>query len=229
MISKILFQKSKNKVDDYIVNMIKSNLLEEWKYINFVNGDEVKYFTDNPLDEFPDIIKVFNSIVKQQHKADLFRYYYLYINGGVYLDSDAMIHDNITNIIKEYDFVSVLSTVPSVIFNGFIASVPKHPIMYEALKDMYTMNKRLLDFDNNYFASGRLLYTLVTTSKYENIYLYNEVMVKGIGYTYDKDRMCLITHYPITKIIPNLDSNQLKPYKVGWTPATLKKFAYFKK
>lgn len=229
MISKILFQKSKNKIDNYLVDMIKSNLLEEWEYKNYVNGDEVKFFTDNPLDDFPDIIKVFNSIVKQQHKADLFRYYYLYINGGVYLDSDAMIHDNITNIIKEYDFVSILSVVPGTISNHFIASVPKHPLMYEALKDMYDNNKKVLDLDKNYFASGKFLYSLISTNKYENIFLYNELMVDGVGYTYDKDRMCVVKHYPITKIIPKLDSNQLKPHKVGWTPATLKKIAYYKK
>ena len=39
------------------------------------------------------------------HKADLFRYYYLYINGGVYIDSDLMITTNIENIILNYDLV----------------------------------------------------------------------------------------------------------------------------
>jgi len=45
MISKILLQKSKEKIEDHIVEMIASNLTEEWNYINYVNGEEVKFFT----------------------------------------------------------------------------------------------------------------------------------------------------------------------------------------
>jgi hypothetical protein len=36
-------------------------------------------------------------------------------------------------------------------------------------------------------------------------------------------------YIPLTKKIPKLDSNQLKPHKVGWSPATKKKYAYYKK
>jgi len=129
MISKILLQKSKDKIPEYIVNMIKANLMEDWTYYNYINGEEIKFFNDNPLDDFPDIVTQFNNIEKQQHKADLFRYYYLYIKGGVYLDSDAMIHDNIMNIIKEYDFVTVNGFKKGTIFNGFIAATPMHPII----------------------------------------------------------------------------------------------------
>lgn len=228
MISKILLQKSKDKMPDYVIEMIASNLMEDWEYVNYVNGEEIKFFNDNPLDEFPDIVARFNSIEKQPHKADLFRYYYLYINGGVYLDSDAMIHDNIMNIIKEYDFVSVISFYSGSLFNGFIATIPKHPIIYEALKNMYNSNNKLLSID--YHTPGKFLYELINKNKYDNIFLYKEYMNNGIGYSYDKDRMCIITHYPIIKTIPKLkEGEKLVPFKVGWSSSTLKKFAYFKK
>lgn len=228
MISKILLQKSKDKVPEYVVNMIKANLMDDWQYINYTNGDEIKFFNDNPLDEFPNIVTQFNSIEKQQHKADLFRYYYLYIKGGVYLDSDAMIQDNIMNIIKEYDFVTVNGFNKGTIFNGFIATTPMHPIMYEALKNIYNMSVKLLKVD--YFAPCKFLYTCLLTKKYDNIFIYNEYIANGIGYTYDKDRMCLVKHYPVTKIIPQLSEDTvLVPTRVGWSSSILKKFAYYKK
>jgi mannosyltransferase OCH1-like enzyme len=228
MINKILLQKSKDKMENYIVNMIKSNLTDEWTYVNYINGEEIKYFNDNPLEEFPDIVDKFNSIIGQPHKADLFRYYYLYINGGVYLDSDAMIHDNIENIIKDFDFVSVLSFHKGTIFNGFIGTSSKHPIIYNALKHLYNINPNTLNLV--YFTPGKFLYDLLNQTKYENILLYNEYMNNGIGYTYDKNRMCIIKHYPVTKIIPIINKGEtLIPTKVGWTFETLKKFAYFKK
>jgi len=228
MISKILLQKSKDKMDDYIIEMIASNLTDDWKYINYVNGEEIKFFNENPLEEFPDIVAKFNSIVLQPHKADLFRYYYLYINGGVYLDSDAMLHDNIMNIIREYDFVSVISHYPNSIFNGFIATIPKHPIMYKALQNMYNANHKLLS--TNYHTPGKFLYDLINKNKYDNIFLYREYMNSGVGYTYNNDRVCVIIHYPITKVIPKLkDGDKLVPFKIGWTPSILKKIAYFKK
>ena len=36
MINKILLQKSKDKMENYIVNMIKSNLTDEWTYVNYI-------------------------------------------------------------------------------------------------------------------------------------------------------------------------------------------------
>ena len=226
MITKVLFQKSKSNVENYIVDMIKLNLTDEWKYENYINGDEINFFNSNPLEEFPDIVSKFNSIEKQPHKADLFRYYYMYIKGGVYLDSDAMLYDNIENIIKNYDFVSVNSCYPASIFNGFIASSPSHPIIYQALKDMYNINTKSLDLD--YHKPGKFLYNLINNNKYDNIYLYNEYMNNGIGFSYNEDRMCIIKHYPIKKIIPKVKDEKLIPFKIGWTPSTLKKFCYFR-
>jgi mannosyltransferase OCH1-like enzyme len=66
-----------------------------------------RFFYKNPLNEFPLIVEKFNSIKGGAHKADLFRYYYLYINGGVFLDSDAMLQTKIINCAENYDFFTV--------------------------------------------------------------------------------------------------------------------------
>jgi len=47
-----------------------------------------KYMQNNQLEEFPNIINHIKSLTKGQHKADIFRYYWLYLNGGIFIDDD---------------------------------------------------------------------------------------------------------------------------------------------
>ena len=78
-IPKVIFQTSKEKIPLYVQKMIKDKS-KGWKYKYFSDKDIINFFIDNPLKEFPKIINKFNSFKNGAHKADLFRYYYLYIN-----------------------------------------------------------------------------------------------------------------------------------------------------
>ena len=84
-------QKTAKKQEKYIIEQIKSQLPNDWEYVNYCNGEEEDFFFKNPLEEFPNIIQQFNKMLCQPHKADLFRYYFLYIYGGVFLDGDAIL------------------------------------------------------------------------------------------------------------------------------------------
>ena len=44
------------------------------------------------------------------HRADLFRYYYLYMEGGVFIDSDAMLMKDLNEIVADYEFFTVDSS-----------------------------------------------------------------------------------------------------------------------
>lgn len=146
-IPKIFFQKSSDTMPKYIRDMIQYYLSDGWTYHNFVNGDEVAFFEKHPLPEFPNIVNVFNSLKNGAHKADLFRYYFLYINGGVYMDSDAMIYQAIDSIVDNREFFAVDSWLPHTVSNCIIASAKGNPIVFEALRQMYTINLDLLDTD----------------------------------------------------------------------------------
>ena len=152
-IPKLFFQKSKDRLPQYIHDMIKHYLTDEWEYINYINGDEIPFFEKYPLPEFPDIIKKFNSLKRGEHRADLFRYYYLFLKGGVYIDSDAMIYRPIDEIIKDYRFFSVNSWVTNCISNCVIACEKGHPIIHKALQQLYTMDISVLDTNYNYICN----------------------------------------------------------------------------
>jgi hypothetical protein len=164
------------------------------------------------LKEFPNISNVFHSFEKGEHKADLFRYYFLYVKGGVFVDSDAMIQVDLDSIVRDYEFFSVHSKYinPTSIFQGFIGCTPKNKIIYEALKDIYTINPKEL---KDYFIIVKHLYTIV--QQYKHLYdtkLYVEKWnikpnTKNKKYCEsfifdDDEKITLLIHYPCNSTIP---------------------------
>jgi len=202
-ITKIIFQTSKTRPPNYLIQMIK-NLSSGWLYIHFTDEDIIKFFNNNYLEEFPNIIEKFNSIKNGAHKADLFRYYFIYIKGGVFLDSDAMLQDNIDNIVKNYDFFSVESThyCPSCIFQGFLGAKPKNQIIYEALVDAYNINIELLN--NDYLLLCRNLFYILKKKWEYTIKIYKEIYgSESVAITIDDyNNKLILAHYFKSKIVP---------------------------
>jgi hypothetical protein len=198
MIPKIIFQTSINKLGDNIVNQIKSNS-EGWDYKHFDDSEIIRFFENHPLQEFPNIINKFFSIKCGPHKSDLFRYYFLYIYGGVYLDSDAMIYDSINNIVKDFSFFSVLAVSPENIFQGFIGCEARHEIIYLALKDIYEID--IDELDRVYFTLTSNMYKIIHDNnnnlKYDNVKLYKEFLTKNRnqGITYNDSGKIILVHY----------------------------------
>ena len=207
MIPKIFFQTNHTKLDTYVINMIKYRLSSEWKYEFYSDDDVIQYFVDNPINDLPDIIKKYNSITTGAHKADLFRYYYLYINGGVFMDSDAMIYVDIDTIIQNYDFISVYSITPGTIFQGILGASPKNEIIKKALYHAYDTNPNILD--NNYFYLCKELYNIIKDNNFGyNIKIYEEKLDERLindshycANTFDGNKL-LFKHYFKYKIIP---------------------------
>ena len=208
MISKILMQKTREKQEDYVIELIKKQLPEGWVYINYCNGEEEHYFKDNPLEEFPDIFNQWNKMPSVVHQADLFRYYFLYINGGVFLDGDAMVYDNIENIIQDTTFMSVISIMPNSLFNGVIGTSPKNPIIYSCLKNAYEIIDMSI-FHGRYHLLCEYLYDTVMNNTYDfKIKLFKEINCNGYAKTLNDDDKIIFIHYHKYKIIPkNINDN----------------------
>jgi mannosyltransferase OCH1-like enzyme len=203
-IPKVLFQTNKTELDDYVADMISLQLGPGWKYEFYNDKEVIQFFMDNPINDLPDIIKKYNSIEKGAHKADLFRYYYLYINGGFFMDSDAMVYVNMNTIVKQYHFVSVNSSChPGTIFQGILGASPKNEIIKKALYKAYNTDLAILNSYYHYFC--KQLYDIIHENNFGyNVKLYEERRINNDdGDDILDGNTILFKHYWKHKNIPN--------------------------
>ena len=212
-ITPIFFQTNKSYPEQYIIDIIKDKLGNHWEYKFYDDSAVIDFFQNNKCSEFPLIIEKYNSIASGAHRADLFRYYYIYLKGGFFMDSDAMIYENISNIIKDYNFISVNSSyTANSIFQGILGASPKHHIIQKALYDAYNTDYTILLNDYHYWCNQ--LYNIIQNSDTHNIKLYSEV--KG-GEEYanivDNDKI-IFKHYYKYKIIPYHNKTEWNHYNI---------------
>ena len=200
-IPKIFFQTNKQNPEKYVLEMLLNNLNPGWNYEFYNDLNVIQFFIDNPIHDLPNIIEIYKSIKRGAHRADLFRYYYLYINGGFFMDSDAMLYVNIDSVIKDYQFVSVNSSyIPGAIFQGVLGASPKNEIIKKALYKAYEDVSLL---DTNYFYYCQQLYHIIKDDNFGyNIKLYEEKEHNdSVADILDGDTL-LFKHYYKYKIIP---------------------------
>ena len=143
-IPKVCIQTAKEPIQAYITEQLKQ-YLDGWDYKFFTDEDIMAFFDTNPHKDYPNIKDIFNRFTHGEHKADLFRYYYLFMKGGVFVDSDLMLYENLDTILGDKMFVSVRALEPvGSVFNGFLAATPQHPILLDALNDAYTVEDQAL-------------------------------------------------------------------------------------
>jgi mannosyltransferase OCH1-like enzyme len=130
LIPNILFQTyyDKSKIPQYIFDNIKK----------YANNYEYILYDDNEAIEFLEkyyskiVVNTFKKLKLGAHKADLLRYCYLYINGGIYLDIKTILVKQLDEIfIDKTYFYSCISFVKG-IYQGVIASPPRN-ILFLAL------------------------------------------------------------------------------------------------
>ena len=127
-IPKIIMQTGYAKKNDstYKEKIIKMNPSYKYKYYN--NNDCINFLKKF----FPQCVtKAFNKLKPGAFKADLFRYCYLYIKGGIYIDLDLVPLKPLDEIlVSNADFISCLENRPgrhkNGIYQAFIACKKKN-------------------------------------------------------------------------------------------------------
>jgi len=168
-IPKILMQtyKDKSKVPGYIFDNIKK-YCSDYEYHFFDESNVITFLKDNYTNE---VLEKFNNLKSGAHKADLFRYCWLYINGGVYLDIKTILIKKLNEIFDHsiQDVKHQLYTVNSInshtIYQGILASTPKNPIF----KDL--IDKIIPDEINN------SEYIILTRQFYEVLQKYKDSQI----------------------------------------------------
>ena len=174
----ILTIKDRTKIPPYIYK----------QYYKYARDYNLKVFDDNDCINFlrneygNDYVKKFNNIELGAHKADFFRYAYLYKYGGIYCDVKTLIMKDFDDIFTEkqnkfymvYTFTDYPNNRP-MIYNGIIATYPKNPYIGRVLQKIYRRN----DFSN--YHSNLIDATEILKEELidENIHIGNNKMNNG--------------------------------------------------
>lgn len=126
----------------------------EFKYFLFDINDSQNFL----FNHFPPIfLSTYNKLIPYAYKSDFFRYAFLFIYGGIYLDIKfEPINDfkliYLTN--QEYFTLDHFSTINDnyhpQICNGFLVVKPKNPILFQCLQNI------ILHVKQNFFGSSPL-------------------------------------------------------------------------
>ena len=145
---KKMLQTSKYKLRENYLTKVKEKC-SDWEYAHFTNKEMETYIEQYPITGFPNILSIFKEVTGVK-KSDIFRVYYLYLNGGAYMDTDALLVINIETIIpKNSTIVLIKSCLPETgIFTGFMYFPKKHPMLLELI--CYVHNNKT-HFEMGYF------------------------------------------------------------------------------
>jgi hypothetical protein len=148
----------KKKIPDKVFLNIKK-YAPNYKYQIF-DDQEINTFLTNNYDQ--NIVDTFN-ILKGAHKADLFRYCYLYKFGGIYIDIKSELIKNLNKVFnqKNIQLYTVLSggKYKKTIYQGIIASIPNNPFFLKLINFMVSVKKPVK------------FYQIFTTDFYKNLEL----------------------------------------------------------
>ena len=108
-----------------------------WDYRFYVDEDASTFIAENFP---PEVHEAYESLIPGAFKADLFRYCVLYIHGGVYADIDVLLESNLDAVLTDdVSFMVPIDEPVGCLWNGFMASVPKHPFLLRAIEQ--TVNR----------------------------------------------------------------------------------------
>lgn len=114
------------------INTILNNN-REYDYYYFTSKDRDEFIKTNFGDE---IFDIYDSLIPGAFRADFFRTAFLYLKGGVYIDSSMVSVTPLREVISHHDELitadddnATVSRGHPHLYNAFIAVTPKHPIM----------------------------------------------------------------------------------------------------
>jgi mannosyltransferase OCH1-like enzyme len=216
----------------YSLIKIPRNIFQTWKTKKISDGlkgltqtwiqnnPNYAYFLydDNDCDKFikkyfdKKIYNAYCRIIPGAFKADLWRYCVLYIYGGVYVDMDTICMNSIDTFLNEDIELMTpidLNNNPNIgthnLFNAFIASIPKHPILLDCIhRIVYNVENNIIPFSNLDFAGPGIL------GRSTNTYLQLEEETSFIGKEgIYNNNICLLHFEQETEHVKGIKNNNI--------------------
>jgi mannosyltransferase OCH1-like enzyme len=134
-IPKIIFQTTSSK---NIKNILHYNSIQTFIELNpeyeyrILDDAECRTFIKNNFNV--DILVAYDMIIPGSFKADLFRYCYLYINGGCYFDCKQILRHPIRTFVDENDNFLVCKDIGPGFFNAMILSIEKNELIMNTIE-----------------------------------------------------------------------------------------------
>jgi mannosyltransferase OCH1-like enzyme len=167
----------------------------------FFDNNESKKFIEKYFDK--DVVDAYDNLIPGAYKADLFRYCYLYIKGGIYVDCKMVCHINFDDLFNnDYDMILVKDRIPNAYWNGFICSKPKLNIFKECInKIVENVKNKNYGIDPLDITGPRLFYNIgekyLNRLKIKILYLTNMNYQDSNNYVYyGNDIKVLNVMYP---------------------------------
>jgi len=142
LIPKIIFQTTHTKE---IYNIIHYNsimsyieLNPEYEYRIFDDNDSrlfIKKNFDEDTEGKTNILKAYDMLISGAFKADLFRYCYLYVNGGCYFDCKSILRKPLREIILPNDDFILCKDIGKGYYNAVMISMPKNHLIMDLIKE----------------------------------------------------------------------------------------------
>lgn len=142
---------NKSKIPEKVYTNIKQ-YAPEYKHIIYDDDECIDFLNkfDNMYPKFYkfNLVKKWKSLRKGAHKADLFRYCYLYHNGGIYLDIKTILIKPINEIFTNDNFLyTCIDIADKNIYQGIIAVYPRHPLIGNLINKFCNVNNIELFFN----------------------------------------------------------------------------------
>ena len=203
-IPKVIIQTSNDNMNKNIFhyNSIMSfiDLNPDFEYRHFYDIDCREFIKNNidntdkcdkeeKEDNLNKILEAFDLLIPGPLKADLFRYFYLYKNGGCYFDCKMVLKKSLSKIIKNDDKI-ILCNDDRTLYNGIIMIEKNNSIMYNCLKECIDNILNKNKFENRYKTTGIELFN----KYFKNINNIRRLTKKGDN-IYSDDNNNLILNY----------------------------------
>jgi hypothetical protein len=240
MFNNNILQIGKYYLPKYVVNYNLKNL--NWDYLFYKENDYdtfLKYIENNPHNELNNASNIFKSFNLNIIKTYYFIFYFLFINGGIYINENIIITPNITNMNFENKLIFVKSTTHDNIFIDCIFCHKHNKFIETFLKNIETCfleNKFNNETDFTLFITKQLYNDIIMYNEsiteideIDKVSLFNETIYDNISYIYyenitntyfnhyfnPSEDIFRVPEYPL--FYPKMKKKELSSIKIGIT------------